>query len=562
MKKVFHIDNFRLCQQGVCNANLDGRDVVCVMPTGGGKSLTYQLPAILTPGCTLVVSPLISLMTDQILHLREAGIEAVMLTSGTSKGELSSILSRLTAMASSRSHSMDDFAKDIKLCYVTPEKIAKSKTFMSLLQKLVDGAKLARIVIDEAHCVSSLGHDFRPDYKELRKLRQYFPDVPILALSATCPPKVLNDILKILQMKHTVDGKAATRQGTVYFSAPLYRKNLHYAVLPKPSSTTQVIEAMVEYILEKHRDESGIVYCSTKKDTESVAENLHQISGGVIKAGVYHSEVPDGKKEQLHRQWRQGDVQVVCATIAFGLGIDKGNVRFVLHHTMSKSLDGFYQESGRAGRDGKASDCILYYRPQDATKQSSITSKDAESQAKLYDVLRFVQDLQECRKILFARYFSASADLSMASWTTEESDAFERCGHCDNCLRPPETVVHKNVTFEAWQLLKIVEAVGRQGKRLTMSGLGDLSRGLGGGTFETGGRRQKAKERFTLDYNEISGGKVGLSKDDTEALIVQLLTTHYMKEELVPTSYNINVYIVPGVQAFRLSRFSQADIEA
>ncbi|KIJ15140.1 hypothetical protein PAXINDRAFT_180755 [Paxillus involutus ATCC 200175] len=557
MKKVFGISSFRLCQQGGCNANMDGRDVVCVMPTGGGKSLTYQLPALLTPGCTLVISPLISLITDQILHLREAGVEAAMLTGGTSKALANEIQQRLTAMASARGGGQQG---DIKLCYVTPEKIAKSKGFMSLLRKLVEGGKLARIVIDEAHCVSQLGHDFRPDYKKLSALRQFFPHVPILALSATCPPRVLQDILKILHMKPVVDGKAAPREGTVYFSAPLYRKNLHYSVVPKPSSAKEVVSAMSQYILQNHEHDSGIVYCLTKKDAETVATSLQDVSNGRIRTGVYHADVADGQKEGLHRQWRDGSIQVVCATIAFGLGIDKGNVRFVLHHTMSKSLDGYYQESGRAGRDGQDADCLLYYRPQDATRQSSITCTDTDGTAKLHDMLRFAQDMQECRKILFAKYFSASSDLSMTSWTTEESSAMDKCGHCDNCTRAPETIEHKDVTIEAWQILKILEAVDAQGGRQTIAGLSDLARGLGGGSFEASGKRKKSKEKVQLDYDAVAGGKVGLSKDDIETLTVQLLVSRYLGEAFSSTAYTVNVYVIPGELALRLTRLTRAEV--
>ncbi|KAF9226214.1 ATP-dependent DNA helicase [Gyrodon lividus] len=557
MKRVFGISSFRLCQQGVCNANMDGRDVVCVMPTGGGKSLTYQLPALLAPGCTLVISPLIALITDQILHLREAGaVEAAMLTGGTSKALANEIQQRLTAMASSRAGQQGD----IKLCYVTPEKIAKSKSFMSLLRKLISNlsSPSARIVIDEAHCVSQLGHDFRPDYKKLSVLRQFFPHVPILALSATCPPRVLQDILRILHMKPVVDGKAAPREGTVYFSAPLYRKNLHYSVVPKPSSAKEVFSAMSEYILQNHEKDSGIVYCLTKKDAETVATSLQDVSNGRIRTGVYHADIPDGQKEGLHKQWRDGSVQVVCATIAFGLGIDKGNVRFVLHHT--KSLDGYYQESGRAGRDGQDADCVLYYRPQDATRQSSITCTDTDGQAKLHDMFRFAQDMQECRKILFAKYFSASSDLSMASWTTEESSAMDRCGHCDNCTRAAETVEHKDVTIEAWQILKILEAVDAQGGKQTIAGLSDLARGLGGGSFEAGGKRKKTREKVQLDYDAVAGGKVGLSKDDIETLTVHLLVSRYLGEAFSSTAYTVNVYVIPGELALRLTRFTRADV--
>ncbi|KAI7959587.1 hypothetical protein MJO28_003378 [Puccinia striiformis f. sp. tritici] len=333
MKKIWGIERFRLNQEAVCNAVLSNRDVLVIMPTGGGKSLTYQLPAILSEGTTLVISPLVALMADQNMHLKEAGVPAEMLNASTTRQAASLIMKRLLhsvpeqngqrskAKGKGKASESDDVSP-IKLCYVTPEKIAKSKTFVSTLQKMYGSKRLSRVIIDEAHCCSSMGHDFRPDYKQLSILKTLFPDTPIVALTATCPPRVMADVLKILKLGPITKADKAKPTGTVLFTSPLSRPNLHYQVLKKPASANDLIDQIVEWIEQNHSGCQGIVYTLSQKDTATVAQGLISQSKGRITAGIYHASLSDSQKHQVHTAWRGGSIQVVCATTAFGMGID------------------------------------------------------------------------------------------------------------------------------------------------------------------------------------------------------------------------------------------------
>lgn len=337
-REVFGIQEFRLCQEAVCNAVMDRRDNIVVMPTGAGKSLCYQLPCLLGDALFLVISPLIALMNDQVMHLRERHIRCALLSSTVPKDQAQEILRQVRTGVDMP-----------RLLYVTPERVVKSKQLLAALQHAYEGGRLGRIVVDEAHCCSMMGHDYRPDYNKLSICRKLFPQTPIMGLSATLGRSTLQDVLQILGLRGTTDPSQATARRTVYFRAPLHRPNLYYRVLSRPSSTVASQAQMVSYILSHHADQSGIVYCLSRKDTHTLAQALALQSHGRIRTGVYHSDLDESEKQSVHRQWRSGDISVVCATIAFGMGIDKGDVRFVIHACISKSLDGYYQETGRAG---------------------------------------------------------------------------------------------------------------------------------------------------------------------------------------------------------------------
>lgn len=410
-RAIFGNDSFRTNQRAVVEATMRKEDVFVLMPTGGGKSLCYQLPAVLSPGVTIVVSPLLSLIQDQVTALIQnphGGIPAAFLSSQTS-----------VTLRRAISRELRRKRPTLKLLYLTPEKLAMSGEMQELLEILHQNGMLARFVIDEAHCVSQWGHDFRPDYMKMGMLKDSFPDVPLMALTATAPPQVIKGVQRSLKIS----------QGRV-FTMNFNRPNLSFEVRDKPAEARKALEKLYEIISTKFSPRDvGIVYCMTKKECEEVANYL--FDRGLL-ADFYHAGQSTTDRQMVQTAWQNGQVSIVCATIAYGMGINKADVRYVIHYSVAKSMEGYYQEAGRAGRDGKPSQCVLLYSSRDVGKMRSIlylpqkgmTAKTRQvHMEKLRAMAEYCEDDTTCRRQLLVKYFG------------QPFNRKECQRSCDNCKR-------------------------------------------------------------------------------------------------------------------------------
>ncbi|KHN11815.1 ATP-dependent DNA helicase Q-like 2 [Glycine soja] len=479
---VFGISSYRANQREIINAIMSGRDVLVIMAAGGGKSLCYQLPAVLRDGIALVVSPLLSLIQDQVMGLTALGIPAYMLTS-TNKGDEKFIYKTL-----------EKGEGELKILYVTPEKISKSKRFMSKLEKCHHAGRLSLISIDEAHCCSQWGHDFRPDYKSLSILKTQFPRVPIVALTATATQRVQNDLIEMLHIPRCVK-----------FVSTVNRPNLFYMVKEKSSVGKVVIDEIAEFIQESYpNNESGIVYCFSRKECEQVAKELRERG---ISADYYHADMDVNAREKVHMRWSNNKLQVIVGTVAFGMGINKPDVRFVIHHSLSKSMETYYQESGRAGRDGLPSECLLYFRPGDAPRQSSMVFYENSGLQNLYDIVRYCLSKRQCRRSAFFHHFA---------------EPLQECnGMCDICAFSSE-VKEVDVSGHAKLMVSLLQDMQANDQRSTMLQLVD---------------KMKIKQK------ELGSE---LKREEIEQLILHLLLARFLKEEFQHTPYATNAYIDVG----------------
>lgn len=458
LKKFFGYDSFRPMQEEIIAAALQGEDSLVLMPTGGGKSICYQIPAIISEGACLVVSPLIALMKDQVEGLRANGVPAAYINSSLSFTEQQEVEG-------------DVLQGKIKLLYVSPEKLL-SQGFFNFMQAF----PISLIAIDEAHCISAWGHDFRPEYTKLKYLKEQFPQTPLMALTATADKATRKDIIAQLNLP----------EPKTYISS-FDRPNLTLNVVPGQKRMQRVIQ-----FIEQRPKESGIIYCLSRRETERVASKLQEKG---INAGYYHAGLPAGERAKMQEDFIKDAVPIMSATIAFGMGIDKSNVRWIIHYNMPKNIEGYYQEIGRAGRDGLPSEAMLMYSFADYSTLQGFAEESGQAELQLAKLDRMKQFAESaiCRRRMLLSYFGEQLS--------------EDCGNCDVCLNPPKR-------FDGTVLAqKALSAVARLRESVGVNMLIDVLRG------------SSRKEVFELGYNKVKtyGAGRDISYFDWQQLIWQML---------------------------------------
>ncbi|HMB23283.1 MAG TPA: DNA helicase RecQ, partial [Anaerolineales bacterium] len=471
LKNTFGYDTFRPLQREVIENVLAGKDTLAIMPTGGGKSLCYQIPALLLEGLTVVVSPLISLMKDQVEQLRAFGVPALFLNSSLGPLEYQENMEYVRR-------------GEVKLLYVAPETLLTPR-ILALLAEI----KVALLTIDEAHCISEWGHDFRPEYRQLVEVRKRFPEAVCLALTATATARVRQDIRTTLKFATTNE-----------FIASFNRENLYIEVLPKQDPIVQTIQ-----MLERYKDQSGIVYCFSRKQVDELAGYLASRGYSVR---PYHAGLEDVERRRNQEAFIRDDAQIIVATIAFGMGINKPNVRFVIHFDLPKSIENYYQEIGRAGRDGLPAHCLLLYSYADVAKLSYFIDQKEGSEKRvamqhLEAVVRYAEDERICRRKPLLNYFG-------------ESFQAENCSNCDNCTSAPTPLT--DITIFAQKFLSCVK---RADEKFGAGHIADILLG------------SENEKILRWEHNKLSTYGIGteLTKKQWMHIARQLLTLGYLDQE-------------------------------
>ncbi|MBS9522823.1 DNA helicase RecQ [Litoribacter ruber] len=494
LKKIFGFNQFRGNQEGIVDNILAGNNTFVIMPTGAGKSLCYQLPAVIKEGTAIVISPLIALMKNQVDQLNAFGIDAYFLNSTLSKSEINKV-------------KKETLAGRAKLLYVAPESLTKEENINFLKQ-----AKLSFVAIDEAHCISEWGHDFRPEYRKIKSIiAQIGDNLPVIALTATATPKVQQDIQKNLQMEEAD-----------LFKSSFNRTNLFYEVKPKVKNETK--KQLIKYV-KSHKNKSGIIYCLSRKKVEEVAELL-KVNG--INAAPYHAGLDSNLRIKTQDDFLNEEIDVIVATIAFGMGIDKPDVRYVVHYDVPKSLEGYYQETGRAGRDGLEGHCMMFYRYDDIIKLEKFNKdkpvNERENAKVLLQEMAAYAESSVCRRKVLLHYFG---------------ERFEKdCGFCDNCKKPKET-------FEAMEsVLQVIEAVKETKQRFSLEHVVNVLRGENNEYMESYHHDQLAVYGKGKDHDEKHWKTVirqamiiGLLEKDIENYGVIKLSDK--SEEFVKSPYSL-----------------------
>ena len=466
LRHYFGYDSFRENQEEIIRHITQGNDALVLMPTGGGKSICYQIPALTMPGTAIVVSPLISLMKDQVETLRANGIEAEALNSGNDPS--ADLVIRRRCLAGS-----------IKLLYISPEKL------LAELDYLLSHMQISLFAIDEAHCISQWGHDFRPEYTQLGILREKFPQIPIMALTATADKITRQDIITQLHL-----------QGAREFISSFDRPNLSLSV-KRGYKAAEKMHFILNFI-KARPFEAGIIYCLSRKTTEKVAEDLCKKG---IQAAPYHAGLSSLERNQTQEKFKNDQLLVVCATIAFGMGIDKSNVRWVIHYNMPKSIESFYQEIGRAGRDGAPADTILFYSLADIVQLSEFARQSGQQDINM-DKLRRMQEYAEsnvCRRRILLNYFSEQTD--------------HDCGNCDICENPPQR-------FDGTRLVQMaLSAVKRTDEQIRISTVVEILKGM----------RSPTVVRHQYDQLKTFGVGRDITPNDWQDYLLQMLQMGFIE---------------------------------